>query len=323
MGRRVAFARAMYIWAWVLLGVSFGLGGCQGLTPVEPPALPTLLPTPTPRPSPQPEPGPATPTATSTAVPATAPAMAPAVTPFTVPWPTWTPTKPPVPPLGEIAYAAVHIFQPGPGSRVVSPIPLHMRVQTKDEVRSMVVELLGEDGRLLYRELFRPPQESLAYPGVPYRLNIPFEIRAETEWARLQVLLRDALNRPVFQQAVPLVLLRQGYPDFVAQEVYESGIVIQKPVADEPVFGGTLTVRGFAKVEAGVVEVLVYNQEPRVLYARTVPLGAANEEGYAPYEVEIPYDLDRPLQVRIVVQEHGRRIPGVMYVNSVVVWLVP
>ncbi|NPA26983.1 MAG: hypothetical protein GXO36_05230, partial [Chloroflexi bacterium] len=245
------------------------------------------------------------------------------VTPFTVTWPTWTPTPLPVPALGEIAYAAVHIIRPGPGSRVVSPLPLHMRVQTKDDVKTMLVELLGEDGRLLYRELFRPPRDRLAYPGIPYRFDIPFEIRAESEWARLQVRLRDSFQRPVFQQAVPLVLLRHGYPDFVAQEVYESGIVIQEPIMDEPVFDGTLVVRGFAKMETGVVEVLVYNQDARVLYARTASLGPANPEGYAPFEVKIKYDLARPTKVRVVVQEHGQRIPGVMYLNSVVVWLVP
>ena len=307
---------------WLLL-LGIGLvGGCTGgaarpagTTPAAPTAPATEAATATPPPSPTPLPSPS-----ATPRPLETVAQGAQVTPFTVAWPTPTPTHPPVPTLCALAYAPVHIFTPGPGSKVTSPIRLRFQVQVED-VRVMHIELLGEDGRLLFRQVERFRAGSEGWRG--YNLEIPFEIRAESEWGRLQIYLRDAQDRPLFQQAVPLVLLRQGREDLIPQETWAAAIMIRQPRRGTQVSGGELTVSGFAIPTTGLVEVLVLGDDGRVWFTRAASVSPPNPQGYGEFSVTIPYQVEETHLIYIIVQSYGDRVPGVMYLNHTWAYLAP
>ncbi|NPA31404.1 MAG: hypothetical protein GXO37_05325, partial [Chloroflexi bacterium] len=265
--------------------------------------------------SPTPEPSPsATPKPLETLV------QGAQVTPFTVPWPTATATPEAVPTLDVPIYAPVHIYTPGPGSKVTSPIYLHFQVQMEG-VRVMHIELRGEDGRLLFRQVERFRPGTKGWRG--YQMEIPFEIRAESEWGRLQIYLRDERDRPLFQQAVPLVLLRQGREDIIPQETWAAGIIIREPWPGARVRDGELRVSGFAIPTTGLVEVLVYGDDGRIWFRRTASVSEPNAQGYGTFEVTIPYEVQRTRAVYIVVQSYGDEVPGVMYLNHTWAYLAP
>ncbi len=312
---------------WALaLALLAALVGC-GPRPSATPAGPRGALSPTPNPTATPSPTATdTPTPTFTPSPTATPRPLPTVpqgvqvTPFTVPWPTPTATPNPAPEMDALPYAPVHILTPGPGSKITTPIDLRFRVRVNG-VRVMHIELLGEDGRLLFRQVERFRAGAKGWRA--YHLDVPFEIRAESEWGRLQIFLRDRLNRPLFQQAVPLVLLRQGQQDFITQETWTAAITIDQPRSGTLVEGGELVISGLAVAPTGVVEILVLGDDGRVWYTATAPVSDPNPQGYGAYEARISYDLDRTHQVFIVVQAYGKHVPGVMYLNHAWVYLSP
>ncbi len=92
-------------------------------------------------------PVPVTPTPTASLTPTITPTFT--LTPSPTPTATSTPTQGPTAPLPSI-----RILSPGPLSKVISPIELKAYVQPGADNRYQI-ELLGEDGRLLYREVRR------------------------------------------------------------------------------------------------------------------------------------------------------------------------
>ena len=306
--------------ALFVIGLALWLAAVGCTAPTTPPPAPTLATTPatppataTPSPSPVPSPT-ATPRPLETVV------QGARVTPFTVAWPTPTATRQVVPTLAILTYAPVHIFTPGPESRVTSPIHVRFQVQVKG-VRVMHIELVGEDGRLLFRQVERFRAGAKGWRG--YDMEIPFEIRAESELGRLQIFLRDEENHPLFQQAIPLVLLRHGHADIIPKETWAAPIVILEPRTGEQIQGGQLTVRGYAIPTTGLVEVLLLGDDGRVWYTRATSVSDPDPQGYGQFEVTIPYQVEGTHLVYIIVQEYGKRVPGLMYLNHTWVYLAP
>ncbi len=313
MVRKLAWL--LWFGAWVWAGCTGEVGPAARATAAATAPRPASSPAPTASPSPSPEPSPS-----ATPRPLETVAQGAQVTPFTVEWPTATATPRVIPTLGALAYAPVHIFTPGPGSKVTSPIHLRFQVQVED-VRVMHIELLGEDGRLLFRQVERFRAGSEGWRG--YDMEIPFEIRAESEWGRLQIYLRDPYDRPRFQQAVPLVLLRQGREDLIPQETWAAAIMIQEPRRGSQVQGGELTVRGFAIPTTGLVEILVLGDDGRVWFTRAASVSEPNAQGYGTFSATIPYQVEKTHLIYIVVQAYGDQVPGIMYLNHTWAYLAP
>ncbi len=252
----------------------------------------------------------------------TAPPGAPTATPFPITLPTVTPTPQPTLPLPGTGYGVLQILYPGRDSRVVSPIRLRLAVQTgyTDAVR---VELLGEDGRLIYRRLLRLSSNQPPHGLLTFALEIPFEVRGEAETARLQVLANDADGRPLFQNAIRLTLLTEGQPQINYRAADRSPILFQSPQPRQTIQGGQLVVVGKALRRADAVEALLIDGRGKVLLYRSAPLGTADADGYAPFTFHIPYKVNEALRVRLVVRENAITPPGVLYLNSLPLTLTP
>jgi hypothetical protein len=240
--------------------------------------------------------------------------------PCTTPTPyfTRTPTQTATPKYPD---AFLHIAQPGPLSRVISPIRLSAKVHTQPGgiVR---IELIGEDGRLIYRRVYREMNDNISYYSL--NLEIDYEIPGVSEAARLQVSVDDAYLRPVAQTSVDLILLTMGDENLNLPDDGFEPIIIRQPVTWLTVKGGTLHVEGLVRpYNNNPLEVELLTQDGSLLASRTVdtpqmPLGV-----YRPLSFDLPYNVSQLREARLIISQEGDHIPGIVILNSISIWLAP
>ena len=311
-----------FLTAVVLNGCTLSMAGEAPLpTPIPTDHLPTVIaltaqalasPTPLP-PSPTALPPTATPTPEGTATPTPYPLALPSVTP-TPPPPLDTPGK---------GFAILQILRPGMNSRVTSPMRVQLAFQTRytDTVR---VELLGEDGRLIYRKIIRLGEDQPPHSLLHRNLEIPFELRAEAEIGRLQVSAQDEFGRPLEQNAVFLTLLRTGDRQISYRLADHAPVLFQRPQPYQVIQGGEVVVVGkVLPTDTTMVEARLIDERGKVIAYQTAPLSTPSADGYARFTMTIPYTLANPTRVRLVVQVNATTPPGTAYLGSLPLTLSP
>lgn len=226
---------------------------------------------------------------------------------------TYTPTPPP---------PALHIVRPGLLSKLVSPIQTELYVLTGAE-GMFTIELVGEDGRVISRQVLN--RGSDAGLRVWLAPELPFEIDAAAETARLQVSTVDDFGRMMALSSVDLILLSVGRnelnPAILDQEPY----LIRSPRRDDVVSGGTLVIQALARpvndspllIELVAESGQVISVKQLVVEPPTGPLS------HTPFTVEIPYRVSTTTPVRLVIRQAGSRIPGTVALTSQVIVLEP
>ncbi len=220
-----------------------------------------------------------------------------------------------------IPYAPVQILQPGPFSKVTSPIALRLYV-FPTETRRVLVELLGEDGRLLARKL-------LLVGGTgdqPQTLTteIPFEISAVAELALVRVSLDDGDQRLVSVNSIPVFLFSVGNADVLLGADLRAPVVIDQPGAGALVQGGKLVVSGLVRAtEEDTVRVVLTSRAGGEIASRLVFTLPSAEADYRTFAVELPYKVTASTWARLSVQVLGNRPHVVMYLASEEVLLSP
>ncbi|HBY07390.1 MAG TPA: hypothetical protein DEH22_06245 [Chloroflexi bacterium] len=254
----------------------------------------------------------ATPTKTATPTRTNTPTNTPSITP--------TPT-PPLP--DEIPFAAVQIINPGALSKVVSPIELYTFVAPGEDGR-IRVELTGEDGRLLYRQIFIYT-ETPAGARVKLNASVNFEIVGVAETARLTVSINDVYERLKALSTVDLVLLAEGQADlYPAGDLLEE-IYIQQPMIKSLVQGDSVLVSGLARTaddQPLLVELIA--TDGRILGSRLAGIAPLQDDGgHRLFAAEVPFSVASPTWVRVTVTDQSGRLPGPRHVSSVEVLLSP
>lgn len=237
----------------------------------------------------------------------------PTLTPSLTPTATLTPTQGPTAPLPPI-----RIMSPGPMSKVVSPIDLKAYVQPGAENRYMI-ELLGEDGRLLFREIRR--HQIYLTEGVYTSLKIPFETRAAAELGRLQISTLDEFGRPLETHSVHLLLLSIGENDINIGDGEYARAQFYYPEPDQEVFGGTLPVVGeFQPFNDNQVTFELLSEAGKTLGLRIINMEAGIR---APFETTIPYDVDEATPARLIIRQADDRFDGTVFLHSQTLVLNP
>jgi hypothetical protein len=253
-----------------------------------------------------------TPTITTTPAP-TGPTTSPI--PITVePTPSETPTP-------DIPLADIQIYTPGPLSKIISP--LRVRAFLAPGARGRIlVELLGEDGRLLVRQL----RSFNTLPGRKIILfeELDFEIAAVAEAGRLVLSTRDRFDRITHLASVDVILLSAGEEDINPAGDLLAPITVEDPKPDTLIQGGELQVSGRARPnssQALVIELI--DSEGRVLGSRQVdPLNGPSGT-HQPFNTTLPYNVSSPTRALLVVRERGDRILGTTQLTSLEVLLSP
>lgn len=235
------------------------------------------------------------------------------LTPSPTPTITLTPTAGPPAPL-----PAIRILSPGPMSMVISPIVLKGYVQPGAN-NLYQIELLGEDGRLLARELLRHPV--YLTEGVYTNIKIPFETRAAAELGRLQISTLDEFGRPLEKASVQLLLLSIGANDINIGESEYARAVFYSPEPKDDIYDGVLELAGeMQPFNDNPITFELLSEEGKTLGLRVITMKAGVR---APFETTIPYDVDEITSARLVVRQADEKFVGPVFLHSQIVILHP
>jgi hypothetical protein len=240
------------------------------------------------------------------------PTLTPEPTLTLTPGPTLTPTAIPGHDLGAIRFLA-----PGPMSKVVSPISLRANVISGSS-QKIQIDLYGEDGRLLAREL---RNLLTTREGAFVSMRIPFEIRAVAELGRITISTLDAEGRLQALNSVRVLLLSEGVNEITTPGNPAEPVGIFSPTPREVVSGGVLRLRG---------DIWPYNLNPVVLelvdpQGKSLGLRIITVDTISPqlFETTIPYRITEPTAARLILRQDDDRIPGLFYAFSREILLNP
>lgn len=230
--------------------------------------------------------------------------------------PSATPTFTPEP---NVPYAQIQFLEPGPMSKIVSPLKLQMMV-VAGESQIIQIDLLGEDGRLLARTIERMDRNE---GGLFDSLKIPFEIRAAAETAWIQVSTRDQYARMQTVNSIPIVLLSSGTNEITpaGNLIYERCVLFNLPVKGASASGGQVVVEG---------RMWPFNKQPIILDL-ILPDGKitgsriVNMEGLDTqnFSTTIPYKVKEPVLARLSIHQDDLVLNAPIYVYSQEVLLNP
>jgi len=232
---------------------------------------------------------------------ATAESLTQAAVPTATPEPTFTPEPTVVLPsptptfaAGFTEFAQIHFVSPGPLSSLTSPFVLQT-ILVAGESEVVQVDLLGEDGRVLYREL----KKLIRNPaGTFQRFEISFEIRAVSEAGYIRISTKDDFGRIQALNTMPVLLYSVGTTqvnppgntiyervtveglkekaEYTGGEVYLSGRLW--PFNDQPVF----------------VDITL--QDGRPLSSRMLAFNGTETQSF---ETTLPYKVTEPTVARL------------------------
>ncbi len=205
-------------------------------------------------------------------------------------------------------------------SKVVSSINLRAYV-IPGHGNKITIELLGEDGRLFARKIL---QYEIVSRWVYVALDIPFEIRAVAETARLQISTRDEAGRMKALSSVQLLLLSEGFEEINPPDSLPERCTIKQPSSGAGISGGVLHVDGSLypfNSQPLVIELVA--ADGRIVGRQSLPIQPALDDGYLPFSVDIAYNVSRATWVRLTLSQADERIAGLIYLYSQEVLLNP
>lgn len=249
--------------------------------------------------------------------------------PMTVPTETALPTPEPfIPPTATvtplptpaIAEAAIQINIPGPLSKVTSPIQVRGYVIPgyNNRVR---VELFGEDGRLLARQV-TPVYTSFTWAYLS--VDLRFEIGAAGELGRLTVSTEDRYGRLQALHSVHVLLLSEGEDQINPPEPPNERCLLTWPPPGGQVSGGIVLVEGYMRPlnrQPLVIELI--SEDGNAIATRLLSIEPAADDAYVSFAIDMPYLIEAPMWARLVIRQQDERIPGTMYLYSQEIALYP
>lgn len=245
---------------------------------------------------------------TATPTPTLTPTITPTPTP--IPLPTSTPTLPPPFPTAQI-----QILEPGPMSRLASPLTLKLRIFPADSMRAQIV-LYGEDGRILNQSserfyTFSPRQ------GIYRLIRLPFTLNLVAERATLQI--STATTRGLIQSLITqrLLLLATGESVLTPPMPPFERLYLAVPAPQAQVFGGTLAVQGTyypMNTRPLQVELLTENGDLLALEEISIPTLELQ-----PFALILSYQVTEstPAWLRFSQEDEYLSIPAYLYSRSI------
>ncbi len=263
-------------------------------------------------------------------------ATADALTQIVPPTLTSVPTELPIP-LTEIPsptptfaagfedFAQIHFLTPGPASSLISPINLQMEL-VSGESEVVQVDLLGEDGRVLYRDLDKVTRN---LKGIFRRFDLRFEIRAVSELGYIRVSSKDDFGRIQALNTMPVLLYSVG-----SAQINPPGNMIYERVMIEGVeektdfYAGEVGLKGRIwpfNDQPMIVELILPNGSP--ISSRILSFNRIETQSF---ETTLPYKVTEPTLARLTFRQDNpllavtdSELQKYIYVYSVEIMLNP
>ncbi len=263
---------------------------------------------------------------------ATASASAPIILPTETTLPTETPipatalpTASPTFAAGFTKFAEIHFLSPGPMSSLISPINLQvMLVSGESEI--VQVDLLGEDGRVLQRDL-----ESVTrnLKGIFRKFVLNFEIRAVSEAGYIRISSKDDFGRIQALNTMPVLLYSIG-----STQINPPGNMIYERVMVEGLkekvgfYAGEVSLKGRIwpfNDQPVIVELILADGRP--ISTRILTFAGIETQ---PFETTLSYKVTVPTLARLTFRQDNPllgvtdpELAKYVYVYSVEVTLNP
>lgn len=221
--------------------------------------------------------------------------LIPAETPIP---PTALPSATPTFAAGFTELAQIHVLAPGPMSSLTSPFSLQVML-ISGESELVQVDLLGEDGRVLQRDLERVSQ---TYNGNFRNFRLTFEIRAVSEAGYIRISTKDDSGRIQALNTMPVLLYSVGSAQInpVGNMIYER-VMLEGLIDGDEVSGGVLNLKGRFwpfNEQPVVVELLLPDGRP--VSSRILNFKGVDTQDF---ETTLPYKVTEPTLVRLTIRQ--------------------
>ena len=216
---------------------------------------------------------------------------------------------------------AVLILEPGPGSRVASPIHIEGMADSTFE-QNLVVEILNADGT----QLAVSPvtiQAELGQRG-PFAIDIPVQASSEQPLF-VQVSASSPRDGGITHLASVVVsIVENGQVDIKRMEPRAEQIQILSPAVGQTLKGGVAVVEGYgwASFEQTLV-VELYDEQGTLLTMQPIIVQSPEMGQPGLFRAELAYTINTPGAGRIVVRDPSVAFAGDVHVTSVEVRLEP
>jgi hypothetical protein len=232
-----------------------------------------------------------------------------ALTASVVPTETFTPTDTPIPPTvlpsstptfepGFDQFAQIRFISPGPMSSLISPINLQVLL-IAGESGIVQIDLLGEDGRVLQRDLERIQRNLGAlYLG----LDLEFEIRAVSEKGYIRISSNDDHHRIQSLNTMPVLLysLGQNKINPIGNMIYER-VMLNGIKEGEEISGGVLSLKGrYWPFNRQPVFVDLLNVEGRPITSRVLNFNGIDPQAF---ETTLPFKVTERTHARLTFHQ--------------------
>ncbi|GAB4580093.1 MAG: hypothetical protein Fur0022_28320 [Anaerolineales bacterium] len=216
---------------------------------------------------------------------------------------------------------AILILEPGPGSRVTSPLHISGMADPTFE-QNLVVRIVLDDGT----EIALTPTTIQADLGLrgPFSIDIPLTITGERQ-AFIQVYTTSARDGGITHlSSVGVTLTESGPVEIRPVTDTSERINIYTPTLGGTVSGGVAHIEGFALASFEqhlLVEVV--DENGNVIGSSPVTVAAPDLGMPGPFTVDVPYTLSTAGPGRIVVRDPSAAFDGDVHIASVEVQLEP
>ena len=226
---------------------------------------------------------------------------------------------------GFTDFAQIRFLTPGPASSLISPINLQMEL-VSGESEVVQVDLLGEDGRVLYRDLEKVTRN---VKGIFRRFDLKFEIRAVSEAGYIRVSSKDDYGRIQAVNTMPVLLYSVGSAQInpPGNMIYER-IMIEGMKEKADFYAGEVSLRGRIwpfNDQPIFVDLVLPNGSP--IASRMLVFEGIETQSF---ETFLPYKVSEPTLARLTFRQDNpllrvsdSDLQKYMYVYSVEVTLNP
>jgi hypothetical protein len=222
---------------------------------------------------------------------------------------------------GDVPEEAILILEPGPGSRLTSPI--HVRgIANPTFEQNLLIRILQVDGT----ELALQPTTIGADLGErgPFEVEIPITI-AEEQNALIQVYDQSARDGGIIHLASVGVMLAPGGPvDISSADPHPEDVHIIQPQFGEVISGGVVHVEGFGLASfEGTLVLQVYDIAGTLVGSQPLTVNSPEMGVPGSFSADVSYAVGEEGPGRIVVMDPIPVFDGVSHIASVEISLEP